>query len=729
MATLEKIRSKSVFLFVIIILALLAFILGDFLNSGRSYIGTGTTMYSAGSRKVDYNDYQKMLDGLNTQGVDADEQRQAMMQQLLLADLVEEQYDLLGINVTDAEISSIMNGQMPVTQQLAQAAQMLGLPAMDRATVLDAIKNPNHYGLGAEQQRALTEMWAAEEEDVAAAIKNQAFMSLVSGLFVPNEVDANSAYLNSMEQMPLAYVSMPVYTVADDQVGEVSDADLRAKYNELKSNYVLDVYLDRNTAPIYDRQGRDSRAVAINEPARAIDYVVVDIVPSEADYMAAEAEVSAVAAALQDNNGLDGLVGHNGFNSDSYSLSKADIKRDARFRELQDSDLVKVGGVKRLAFNHGNNTHSIAKVLANNTVTDSVKSSVYLLQLQEADSIKGLLANGSTIAKLNEENPGRGFTDRWARLHGQQFGMDDPLSIADFRASLAAAPANKVEFYTDSARNLAIAYVVDEKKAPVDFVDFALVTYTVDPSQQTQSDLKMQLNSFLASNATGDRFSANADSLYTLRHGLITASTPHIGNYAGTRQAVKWAMDAKPGKVSRVFDTPTEYVVVAVKEAFEDAVPYSSPLLKAQLHAEVLKDKKAAKLISDYAGKANDLEGYAAAMNSQVRNDSAVVFVSPRVAGHFGNNNALLGALAAATPGSIVGPIQNDNEVIVFVAGEPTTSNRRPYDFNNDGAQFITTFGLNTNDRRAISPALFNMLVGSREVKNHSLNFERDADM
>lgn len=37
MATLEKIRSKSVLLFVIIIVALLAFILGDFLTSGRTY--------------------------------------------------------------------------------------------------------------------------------------------------------------------------------------------------------------------------------------------------------------------------------------------------------------------------------------------------------------------------------------------------------------------------------------------------------------------------------------------------------------------------------------------------------------------------------------------------------------------------------------------------------------------------------------------------------------------
>ena len=62
MATLEKIRSKSVLLFVIIIVALLAFILGDFLTSGRTYFGTGTTIASAAGKKVDYTHYQSEIE-------------------------------------------------------------------------------------------------------------------------------------------------------------------------------------------------------------------------------------------------------------------------------------------------------------------------------------------------------------------------------------------------------------------------------------------------------------------------------------------------------------------------------------------------------------------------------------------------------------------------------------------------------------------------------------------
>ena len=48
MATLEKIRSKSVLLLIIVGAALLAFVIGDFFTSGRTLFGTGTTIAEVG---------------------------------------------------------------------------------------------------------------------------------------------------------------------------------------------------------------------------------------------------------------------------------------------------------------------------------------------------------------------------------------------------------------------------------------------------------------------------------------------------------------------------------------------------------------------------------------------------------------------------------------------------------------------------------------------------------
>ena len=59
MATLEKIRSKSVFLIVIIGLALLAFIVGVALTNSRNIFGEHTTIAKVGSTKIDFTDYQR----------------------------------------------------------------------------------------------------------------------------------------------------------------------------------------------------------------------------------------------------------------------------------------------------------------------------------------------------------------------------------------------------------------------------------------------------------------------------------------------------------------------------------------------------------------------------------------------------------------------------------------------------------------------------------------------
>ena len=67
MATLEKIRSKSILLFTIIIVALLAFILGDFFTSGRSLFGNGTTVAKIGDHEIDVQLYQQRLNQVNQQ--------------------------------------------------------------------------------------------------------------------------------------------------------------------------------------------------------------------------------------------------------------------------------------------------------------------------------------------------------------------------------------------------------------------------------------------------------------------------------------------------------------------------------------------------------------------------------------------------------------------------------------------------------------------------------------
>ena len=151
MATLEKIRNKSALLFIIIIVALLAFILGDFLTSGRTYFGHPGTVAQAGDATVEHQDYQTRLtqagEQLCQQGreISNDVLSQQVVQALLTEKLLKNEYSKLGITVTDAELTEALTGENPhpqAAQMIQYLAMQLGLPEATGAAVFDAMQNP-----------------------------------------------------------------------------------------------------------------------------------------------------------------------------------------------------------------------------------------------------------------------------------------------------------------------------------------------------------------------------------------------------------------------------------------------------------------------------------------------------------------------------------------------------------------------------------------------------------
>ena len=92
MAALEKIRSKAVLLTVVIGLALLAFILTDFLNSGRTFFGDGNTVANVGGTKIDAMEFQHRYE-LASQEMQARGQRSfdgAVLQSQVMNQMIQE---------------------------------------------------------------------------------------------------------------------------------------------------------------------------------------------------------------------------------------------------------------------------------------------------------------------------------------------------------------------------------------------------------------------------------------------------------------------------------------------------------------------------------------------------------------------------------------------------------------------------------------------------------------
>ena len=705
MATLEKIRSKQKLLFGIVIVALFLFIISiASADSIRRLFGPGTTIAKVGNQKVDYEDYRQRVDQANQQQqkMDRDELSQRAIESLILEKLVNEQIDQLGITVTDAEITRAMTGDYPhpaASQFIQMASRYMQLPMASGSALLDAINNPGRYNLTGEQLNYLAQnafgtytmqdAWAAQEKAVESAIQQQAVGSLLQGLFTANRLDAKSMYDDNSSVSTVSFVTAPLSSVADADI-QVSDGDIKNKWNEMKSLYKL------------------------NEETRQIDYIVVPVSPSKEDYDAAEVEVDRLVEALREQPGLNGASVSSRFVHDNKVMPLANVRTDADLRIIPDSMMAKDKVYKYRRFG---NTFRVAKVTDLSAKIDSVNISMYVAKDKaQSDSVYALINGGKSMKEIAEENQQQAIDSIWQSLVGA------PADLAD---AIGGALVGQPFQYSDSVQGGYAIYKVNERRAPKQYVDVTVYSYVVDPSATTVSDIKTKLSGFLASNSKGDSFSANADSLYTLRHAQINASTPRLGyvansrgttGYTDTRHAIKWAMNAKKGEVSPIFEDNRDYlIVVALKDIYDDGyIPYTAADVHDGLEALVKADKKAENLIGKYSGKANDLAGYASLMGAEVRTDSTIVFASPRLSSFPANEYALQGMIAAAKPGTVVGPVQGANEVMVFVV-DGTEQTGRPYDFNQDGSVFVNNFGIKD---------FFGLLVGDREIKNNSLQFE-----
>ncbi len=708
MATLEKIRSKQKLLFAVVIVALFLFIISIAdANSVRNLfgMGPGSTIAQVGGVKIDHEMYRERIDRANQQNQqnqqDRDVLSQTVINQLLGEALMNEQYDKLGIEVTDAEISRAMTGAIPhpaATRFITGVAQALQLPSTSGSALLDAINNPGRYNLSNEvlNQLAqyyfgvptLADAWAATEKDVEMSIKQQAFGKLMGGLFTANEIDAKSVYNDNTTTGIVSYVTSPYSSIADSEVHE-TDADLKAKWGTLK--------------PMFK----------IKEETRELDFILVPVQPSKADYDAAEVQVDKAVESLRADSGNVMLASQ--FMLDNKQMLLSDVKKDSELRMMPDS-LIKKGSVYK--FPMMQNNFRIAKVTDITAQIDSINISAYAVaDKAKGDSVLQVLVSGEKKFKdFATENPQTANDSVWMSLVGAPANL-----VSVFENAVIGQPF----VYNDSVQGTTGVYVVNKRNAPRQYADIAVYNYVVDPSVETVSDIKSKLSGFMASNGNGDKFSQNADSLYHLRHTRVSASTPKLdynpmmggaGGVADTRHAIQWAMKAKKGEVSPIFeDNKDYYVVVAVKDIYDAGyIPYTSPEVKEQLTALVKADKKGDKLVDKYQGKAKDLPGYASLMGGEVLSDSAFVFTSSRIGTLGGNEYEIVGKVAAAQPGKVVGPVKGANEVMVFVVNG-TNKNERPYNFQSDGQTFVGMFGFNDP---------FSLLAGDRKIKNNSLKFE-----
>ena len=679
MATLEKIRSKSVLLFTVIIVALLAFILGDFFNSGRSLFGNGTTVAKIGDNEIDVQLYQQRLNEANqqmqAQGQQQDpEMMQAqVLQQMLFESMMNEEINALGIVVTDKELADFI----ALNPQTAQ--------------IIDAIKNPGKYNLTPEVAEQLKSQLASLERETETQIKDFIYGYMFNGLLAANELDAKEAYNAVNQKFIVSFTSKELASLPDDKF-PVSDDEIKAEWNKNKGVYALE-----------------------NE-MRTIDFFSVLLNPSAIDNANADKIVKDAVAALNNCNGVEAIAADVNFNIKNKTYAPSQIK-DLQLKNFVDSAKVgQAGIVSKL-----DKTYSIAKILSSKTEMDSINISV----IQAADTtvfdsimkaINGGAKASTFISKNDQDTKTQGADSVWIQL-------STPNTDPNLKAKLLKATAGQkivVDTVVNNDRLQAI-YIVNKTTPAVKISEVAEITYVVEPSQKTIDDINGKLNEFLAKNTTAEEFAKNAaEAGYTISSARIDATTSLINGFIPeTRSVVKWAMNADKGAVSSPFANRDNdrLIVAAVTGIYNDYMTVEDQTIKNALTEIVRNNKKAESIINDFNSKgAKDLAGYTALTGDTITNAS-VTFSNTSV-NTLGNNEfAFIGKVCAGQKGQLFAPFKTNKAVVVAQITDITTEGR-PYNFKEYSEHYKQIFGAGTLLRN-----MFGILKGNDTFESKLLDF------
>ena len=670
MAALGKIRKRGLILISIIGLGLFAFIAEEGFrsceasrNDRRQQIGEVL------GEKVSVQDFQKLIDEYSEvikmqQGVNnlnemqLNQVKDMVWQTYIQTKVVENEANKLGLTVTDAELQNILNeGTNPMLMQTPFVNQQTGrFDANSLKKFLADYKtqqtaNPQL----AEQYQALYKYWAFIEKTLRQQLLAQKYQSLLASCILSNPVEAKMAYKEGNEESQIELATFPYSSIEDSKV-KISDADLKAKYEEVK--------------------GRFKQYVE----SRDIKYVTVQVTPSANDRAALQKSFTKytadLAAAADPANAVrksTSLVNYLGL----------PVAKTAYAADIADRlDSMAVGQTVGPFESQTDNTLNVIKLVSKQLLPDSVQ--YRQIQVMGATADEAQKRADSIYTALN----GGADFELLAKKYGQT-GEKTWLTTAQYQQAPSMDADTKT--YINTLNNLGVSETrnmklgqgnviiqVVDRRAMINKYTAAVIKKTIDFSKETYSTAYNKFSSFVSANQTPDKIAKNAKgSGYTVQEAKdITTSTHTLVGINDTRDALKWLFEAKEGEISPMYECGNNdqlLLVVLDKIHPKGYRPYDDPQVKEMLKAEVMRDKKAEQLMA----KAKDVKSVAAAKakGATVAPVNQVTFSAPVFVMSTGASEPVLsGAVAATAKGQFSAkPVKGNAGVYVFQVTNRTT--------------------------------------------------------
>ena len=227
MALLGQIRKRSIFLIIVIGMALFAFVISGVFTSNGGF-GANKPIGEINGEEIDYETFNMMVEqaqvsyGLNVLNAVNLAWEQGIKNQALLQEL-----DKLGIDAGKNQLEQIISTDQSI---------VLNPLFQNEIGLFDFAKFSNYISQLRSTNPNLYNQWRFQEQNIISLAKQKIYFDLIKSSVIHTDVESNIQYHLENDKVNIEYLRIP-YDIIPDSIVQIKDSEILSYIKNNRDNY------------------------------------------------------------------------------------------------------------------------------------------------------------------------------------------------------------------------------------------------------------------------------------------------------------------------------------------------------------------------------------------------------------------------------------------------------------------------------------------------------------
>jgi peptidyl-prolyl cis-trans isomerase D len=664
MAVLSKIRQRSLLLILVIGFCLLAFVVGDVLNSG-GFQSTPRDVGSVNGDEISYDDFRAKVDNVEKsgQGITSSQAVSRVWDQEVTVSLMNAEFDKLGLRVSEEQVLEVLKQSQDIGQNPS---------FMNEAGLFDNAKFSAFFN----ENPALKQQLTARIKEATLNAKFQMYSALVKSGTYTTTAEAKMQYEMGANKVNLDFVAVPYSSIKDSDV-KVSDDEIIAFMRKNEKKYKAEETRELQMVIIEDKPSVDDEAQVKADLTQLLSGKVAYVKETQKnDTVQGFRTTKKTAEFVNMNSDVpydSSYVAKKDlpaeFAEQLYNLPQGEIYGPYKFNDYLavSKSMGRESGVNAKA------SHILISYTGAMRANPAVTRTKEEAQLKANEILAQVQANPASFAMLAQVN-----SDDSSKQQGGDLGFFSKGQMTGkFNDFVFNNPIGKIGL-VETEFGFHIINVTDKQ----DGIRLATVARRIEASETTTDKVYNKAVTFeMEANEKDFATVAKASGLTVVPAIKLNAMDENIGGVQNQRQMVKWAFDKKTsvGDVKRYEVPNLGNVIVKLVKVNEEglmAIDQARPMIENRL-----KNEKKVTLIKAKL-KGTTLDAMAKAAGVTIQNAMDVTIENAVLPG-FGQEQRAVATAFALAPNKVSAPIEGAAAVFVVmqksVVKAPVITDYAPY--------------------------------------------------